>query len=70
MEDLENNYLPMVKQYRFSKSIQQALPVFKEQIKAETIVDLKTFLESVRVKSEYSGKIANQQVMTMILKQI
>ena len=33
LEDLENNYLPIVKQYRFSKSIHQAIPVFKEEKK-------------------------------------
>ena len=62
LEDLENNYLPIVKQYRFSKSIHQAIPVFKEEIKTETITDLKNFLESVRIKSEHCGKLANQQV--------
>jgi len=54
--------LPIVKQYRFSKSIHQAIPLFKEEIKAETITDLKNFLESVRIKSEHCGKLANQQV--------
>lgn len=62
LEDLENNYLPIVKQYRFSKSIYQAIPLFKEQIKEMTISDLKIFLESVRVKSQTCGKLANQQV--------
>lgn len=62
LEDLENNYLPIVKHFRFSKSIQQSIPLFKEEIKTETIADLKNFLESVRVQSEKVGKIANQQV--------
>jgi hypothetical protein len=62
LEDLENNYLPIVKQYRFSKSIHQSIPLFKEEIKAETITDLKNFLETVRIKSEQCGKIANQQM--------
>ena len=62
LEDLENNYLPIVKHFRFSKSIQQSIPLFKEEIKTETIADLKNFLESVRIQSEKVGKIANQQV--------
>ena len=62
LEDLENNYLPIVKHYRFSKAIHQSIPLFKEQIKAETITDLKNFLETVRVESEKCGKIANKQV--------
>lgn len=62
LEDLEVNYLPMVKNYRFSKSIYQSIPVFKEEIKAETITDLKNFLETLRVEAEKCGKIANQQV--------
>jgi hypothetical protein len=62
LEDLEINYLPMVKHYRFSQSIHQSIPLFKEEIKSETIADLKNFLESVRVLSEKVGKIANQQV--------
>ena len=62
LEDLEINYLPMVKHYRFSQSIHQSIPIFKEEIKSETIADLKNFLESVRVLSEQVGKIANQQM--------
>ncbi|CAF0744514.1 unnamed protein product [Brachionus calyciflorus] len=62
LEDLEVNYLPMVKNYRFAKSIHQSIPIFKEEIKAETITDLKNFLESLRVESEKCGKIANQQM--------
>lgn len=65
LEDLENNYLPIVKHFRFSKSIQQSIPLFKEEIKTETIADLKNFLESVRVQSEKVGKIANQQVKAL-----
>jgi hypothetical protein len=62
LEDLENNYLPMVKQYRFSESMHQSIPLFKEEIKTETITELKDFLENLRIKSEKCGKIANQQV--------
>lgn len=63
LEELEVNFLPMVRHYRFSKSIQETIPVFKEEIKAETIAELKNFLESLRVQSEGVGKIANQQVL-------
>jgi hypothetical protein len=62
LEELEVNYLPIVRHYRFSKSIQESIPVFKEEIKTDTITDLKNFLESLRTKSEQVGKIANQQV--------
>ena len=62
LEDLENNYLPIVKQYRFSESMRRSLPLFKEEIKTETITELKDFLESLRVQSEKCGKIATQQV--------
>lgn len=62
LEELEVNYLPVVRHYRFSKSIQESIPVFKEEIRAETITELKNFLESLRVQSESVGKIANQQV--------
>ena len=62
LEDVENNYLPSVKHYRFSKSIHKSIPLFKEEIKSETIDDLKKFFESVRVESERCGKLANQQV--------
>lgn len=62
LEDLENNYLPIVKQYRFSESMHQSIPLFKEEIKTETITELKDFLENLRIKSEKCGKIANQQV--------
>lgn len=62
LEELEVNYLPIVRHYRFSKSIQESIPVFKEEIKTDTITDLKNFLESLRTQSEQVGKIANQQV--------
>lgn len=62
LEELEVNYLPVVRHYRFSKSIQESIPVFKEEIRTETITELKNFLESLRVQSESVGKIANQQV--------
>ena len=66
LEDLENNYLPIVKHYRFSKSIHQSIPLFKEEIKTHTITELKTFLENVRILSEQVGRIANQQVATKL----
>ena len=66
LEDLENNYLPIVKHYRFSKSIHQSIPLFKEEIKAETITDLKNFLETVRIESEKVGKIANQHIANKV----
>ncbi|RNA09952.1 exocyst complex component 6B [Brachionus plicatilis] len=62
LEELENNYLPMVKNYRFAQSIHQSLPLFKHQIKDETISDLKDFLETLRVEAVKCGKIANQQM--------
>ena len=62
LEELENNYLPIVKHYRFSKSIHQSIPLFKEEIKTHTITELKTFLENVRIQSEQCGRIANQQM--------
>jgi hypothetical protein len=62
LEDLENNYLPIIKQYRFSNSIYLSIPLFKEQIQSETKVNLNDFLENVRVESEKCGQIANQQM--------
>jgi exocyst complex component 6 len=64
IEDLESNYLPMVKQYRFSKSIDQSLDAFKKEIKRITILDLNDFLEILRKESDKVGKIANQQVIS------
>lgn len=62
LEELENNYLPMVKNYRFAQSIHQSLPLIKHEIINETVSDLKDFLETLRVESVRCGKIANQQV--------
>lgn len=62
LEDLEVNFLPVVRKYRFSKAIQESIPLFKEEIKTETIADLKDFLEKLKNQSEKVGKIANQQV--------
>lgn len=68
LEELENNYLPMVKNYRFSISIHKSLPLIKHEIINETISDLKDFLETLRVESVKCGRIANQQVkMTKII---
>jgi hypothetical protein len=66
LEDLENNYLPIVKHYRFAKSIHQSIPLFKEEIKTHTIAELKNFLENVHLKSELCGRIANQQVIILV----
>ncbi len=66
LEDLENNYLPIVKHYRFSKSIHQSIPLFKAEIMNHTTTELKTFLENVRILSEQVGRIANQQVATKL----
>lgn len=62
LEDLENNYLPIVKHHRFANSIHKSIPLFKDEIRTETITELKDFLEVVRVQSEYVGKTANGQV--------
>lgn len=62
IDDLEINYLPMVRHYRFSQSIDQSIPLFKEEIKSATITDLKNFLDDLRVQSEKVGKVANMQV--------
>ncbi len=64
LEDLENNHLPLIKQYRFSMAIQNTIPNFKKQIEMESLSDLKTFLETLRVESELVGKIASSQVIT------
>jgi hypothetical protein len=63
LEELNNNYLPMIKHYRFSKSIDTSIRLFKEEISSKiTQNDLKDFLETVRIESEKVGKIANQQM--------
>ena len=66
LEELENNYLPIVKHYRFSKSIYQSIPLFKEEIKVHTINELRSFLENVRILSEQVGRVANQQMATKL----
>ena len=66
LEEMEVNYLPVVRQFRFSKSIQETIPLFKEEIRLETITNLKNFLESLRLQSEKVGKVANQQMATKL----
>jgi hypothetical protein len=62
LEELEIQHLPVIKQYRFSIAIQNSIPKFKKQIENESLSDLKTFLETLRVESELVGKIASSQV--------
>ena len=62
LEELEVQHLPAIKQYRFSIAIQNLKKNFKEQIKKESLNDLKIFLEALRVESELVGKIASSQV--------
>ena len=62
LEELEIQHLPIIKQYRFSIAIQNLKKSFKEQIKKESLNDLKNFLETLRIESELVGKIASSQV--------
>jgi hypothetical protein len=67
LEELEIQHLPMIKQYRFSIAIQNLKKSFKEQIKKESLNDLKNFLETLRIESELVGKIASSQVKFIYL---
>lgn len=62
LEELENNHLPVIKKYRFSQSIQNSIPQFKENIKQASLDDLKSFLETLKNESELVGKIASSQM--------
>ncbi|KAM6346778.1 exocyst complex component 6 isoform X9 [Rissa tridactyla] len=61
MEQLENQYLPRVSQYRFCQIMIENLPKLREEIKEISMSDLKDFLESIRKHSDRIGETAMKQ---------
>ncbi|XP_043480263.1 exocyst complex component 6B isoform X2 [Leptopilina heterotoma] len=58
LEQLENNDLPKVTNYRFSSQITQQIPVLRENIKDASMSDLRDFLENIRKYSPKIGEVA------------
>ncbi|XP_033224455.1 exocyst complex component 6B isoform X3 [Belonocnema kinseyi] len=58
LEQMENNDLPKVTNYRFSSQITQQIPVLRENIKDASMSDLRDFLENVRKYSPKIGEVA------------
>lgn len=58
LEQLENNDLPKVKNYRFSSQITEQIPLLRENIKDASMSDLRDFLENIRKYSPKIGQVA------------
>jgi len=58
LEQLEQNHLPKIANYRFSKQMREHIPVLRESIKQSSMTDLKDFLENIRKFSPKMGEIA------------
>ncbi|KAF7992348.1 hypothetical protein HCN44_001673 [Aphidius gifuensis] len=60
LEQLENNDIPKVKNYRFSSQITDKIPLLRENIKDASMTDLRDFLENIRKYSPKIGQVAMQ----------
>lgn len=60
LEQLENNDIPKVKNYRFSAQITDKIPLLRENIKDASMTDLRDFLENIRKYSPKIGQVAMQ----------
>lgn len=58
LEQLENNYLPLVSKYRFAQTMCAKIPKFRDDIKRASEKDLMDFLENVRRLSGKIGEVA------------
>ena len=58
LEQLEQNHLPKIANYRFSKQMREQIPILRESIKQSSMTDLKDFLENIRKFSPKMGEIA------------
>ena len=58
LEQLEQNHLPRIANYRFSKQMREQIPILRESIKQSSMTDLKDFLENIRKFSPKMGEIA------------
>jgi len=58
LEQLEQNHLPKIASYRFSKQMRDQIPALRESIKQSSMTDLKDFLENIRKFSPKMGEIA------------
>ena len=58
LEQLEQNHLPRIANYRFSKQMREQIPLLRESIKQSSMTDLKDFLENIRKFSPKMGEIA------------
>lgn len=57
LEQLENEHLPKVENYRFAAQMKEAVPKLKENIKRSSEADFREFLENIR---EFSPKIGHK----------
>lgn len=57
LEQLENEHLPKVENYRFAAQMKEAVPKLKENIKKSSEADFREFLENIR---EFSPKIGHK----------
>ncbi|XP_014229017.1 exocyst complex component 6 [Trichogramma pretiosum] len=58
VEQLENEDLPKVKNYRFSLQITEKIPQLRKDIKDAAMTDLRDFLENIRKYSPKIGEVA------------
>ena len=63
LEQLEQNHLPKIANYRFSKQMREQIPHLREDIKQSSMADLKDFLENIRKFSPKMGEIAMRHAL-------
>jgi len=66
LEQLEQNHLPRIANYRFSKQMRDQIPKLRENIKEASMTDLKDFLENIRKYSPKMGEIAMRHTAEMM----
>ena len=66
LEQLEQNHLPKIANYRFSKQMREQIPILRESIKQSSMTDLKDFLENIRKFSPKMGEIAMRHAVEQL----
>ncbi|XP_061412482.1 LOW QUALITY PROTEIN: exocyst complex component 6B-like [Lethenteron reissneri] len=64
LDVLEQEYLPLVSQYRFSRLMLDTLPRLRQEIRDVSMSDLNDFLESIRKHSDKIGQMAMKQAQS------
>uniref|UniRef100_A0A1B0DDY8 Exocyst complex component EXOC6/Sec15 N-terminal domain-containing protein n=3 Tax=Phlebotomus papatasi TaxID=29031 RepID=A0A1B0DDY8_PHLPP len=65
LEQLENEHLPKVANYRFTAQMKSAVPKLKEKIKQSSEEDFREFLENIRKFSPKIGEVAMNHTRQM-----